>query len=191
MLRRLDRAGIPVLQECHLVMLQRLTDPEMTVAATALRLSGQHSQLLQVMSDDMLALLGGGTDRYVWLAPTAVEHAYIAASSRGTRTNSHGRRTPGELDQCAPCRRVNSQPRPGGSGSADPAEQRALLLGAGHHEPGEASSRMPRDDRVEHGPAGAADAAGDHQVQPDVARLRQELQQRQPAGSSSPPATRS
>lgn len=82
MLRRLDHSGIPVLQDCHLVLLQRMTDPEVALAASALRLDGQHSQLLQVMSDDMLALLGGGTDRYVWLAPTQAEQGYIAAARR-------------------------------------------------------------------------------------------------------------
>jgi hypothetical protein len=76
-LRRLDRSGLPSLQESHLVMLHRLTEPEATTLGTALRLSDRQVQLLQVMSDDMLALLGGGVDQYVWLAQTELERRYV------------------------------------------------------------------------------------------------------------------
>jgi hypothetical protein len=78
-LRRLDEPGVPSLQECHLVMLQRLTLVESALAASALQLSGQSTQLLQLMEDDMLALLGGGADRYVWLNQTNMEQQLSGA----------------------------------------------------------------------------------------------------------------
>ncbi|OLB75117.1 MAG: hypothetical protein AUI14_21700, partial [Actinobacteria bacterium 13_2_20CM_2_71_6] len=81
-LRRLDHAGVPPVQECHLVMLQRLGGTEAALAGAALRLSEQSVRLLQVMEDDMLALLGGGADRYVWVNQTDVERRYTGAPRR-------------------------------------------------------------------------------------------------------------
>ncbi|GIH21324.1 hypothetical protein [Rugosimonospora africana] len=72
-LRQLDERGVPALQEGQLVMMQRLAFGEATLAATALRLTGESAQLLQQMEDEMLALIGGGADRYVWISPTSVE----------------------------------------------------------------------------------------------------------------------
>ncbi|WP_345631607.1 hypothetical protein [Rugosimonospora acidiphila] len=72
-LRQLDERGVPALQEGQLVMMQRLAFGEATLAATALRLTGESTQLLQQMEDEMLALIGGGADRYVWISPTGVE----------------------------------------------------------------------------------------------------------------------
>jgi hypothetical protein len=72
-LRQLDERGVPALQEGQLVMMQRLAFGEATLAATALRLTGQSAQLLQQMEDEMVALIGGGADRYVWISPTSVE----------------------------------------------------------------------------------------------------------------------
>lgn len=81
-LRRLDEPGVPSMQECHLVILQRLSLVEAALAASALRLSGQSTQLLQRMGDDMVALLGGGADRYVWLTQTGTEQQQIGAPRR-------------------------------------------------------------------------------------------------------------
>ncbi len=81
-LRQLDEPGVPAVQECQLVMLQRLSMVESALAASALRLSGQSAQLLQRMEDDMVALLGGGADRYVWLTQTGVEHQHIGPPRR-------------------------------------------------------------------------------------------------------------
>jgi hypothetical protein len=72
-LRQLDERGVPALQEGHLVMMQRLAFSEATLAASALRLTGESAQLLQQMEDEMLALIGGGADRYVWISPTSIE----------------------------------------------------------------------------------------------------------------------
>jgi hypothetical protein len=81
-LRQLDEPGVPAVQECQLVILQRLSMVESALAASALRLSGQSAQLLQRMEDDMVALLGGGADRYVWLTQTGVEHQHIGPPRR-------------------------------------------------------------------------------------------------------------
>jgi hypothetical protein len=81
-LRRLDEPGVPSMQECHLVILQRLSLVEAALAASALRLSGQSTQLLQRMGDDMVALLGGGADRYVWLTQTGTEQQQIGTPRR-------------------------------------------------------------------------------------------------------------
>jgi hypothetical protein len=81
-LRQLDEAGMPVMQESTLVMLQRLGGTEAALAGAALRLSSQSVRLLQVMEDDMLALLGGGADRYVWLAQTEIERRQMGAPRR-------------------------------------------------------------------------------------------------------------
>jgi hypothetical protein len=81
-LRQLTAHGVSALQDCHLVMLQRLAGAESALAASALRLTDQSGQLLQMMEEDMLALLGGGADRYVWVNPTAIEHQFAGAARR-------------------------------------------------------------------------------------------------------------
>jgi hypothetical protein len=76
-LRRLDERGVPALQRCDLLILQRLQQAEATVAETALRLTGQSAHLLQMMEDEMVALIGGGANRYLWLHPTVIERQYM------------------------------------------------------------------------------------------------------------------
>ncbi len=80
--RQLDPAGVPLVQDCDLVMLQRLRVEEATVASKALRLPGASTQFLQVMADDMVALVADGADRYISFAQTDV------------RTRTHRRRPP-------------------------------------------------------------------------------------------------
>jgi hypothetical protein len=82
-LRQLDEHGVPAVQEGELVMLQRLELSEAALAASALRLTGESAQLLQRMEDEMLALIGGGADRYVWVAPTTVERTFAGTARRG------------------------------------------------------------------------------------------------------------
>jgi hypothetical protein len=72
-LRQLTAYGFPAVQESNLVAVQRLAAEEAVAAGSVLRLGRDTTALLQVLRDDMLALLGGGADRYVWLAPTTVE----------------------------------------------------------------------------------------------------------------------
>jgi hypothetical protein len=82
-LRRLDERGVSAVQEDHLVMLQCLELSEAALVASALRLTGQSTQLLQRMEDGMLALIGGGADRYVWTNLTAIERHQAGAARRG------------------------------------------------------------------------------------------------------------
>jgi hypothetical protein len=82
MLRQLDRAGVPAVQDAQYTLLQRLGSAEATLAASALRLRPHSSQFLQFMADDMIALIEGGTDRYVFLAQTGVEQQQVGAARR-------------------------------------------------------------------------------------------------------------
>ncbi|MBO0871537.1 MAG: hypothetical protein J2P15_23545, partial [Micromonosporaceae bacterium] len=81
-LRELTADGTSAVQEGNLVMLQRLYPVEAQVAASVLRLTPQTASLLQMLEPDMVALLGGGADRYVWLSPTRVERTHAGAPRR-------------------------------------------------------------------------------------------------------------
>ncbi len=81
-LRQLDRPGVPALQEAQLTLLQRLGGEEATLATSALRLRRHSGQFLQFMADDMMALISDGTDRYLSLAQTRVEHEHVGPPRR-------------------------------------------------------------------------------------------------------------
>jgi hypothetical protein len=81
-LRRLAEPGVPALQRSDLLILQRLHPTEAAIAEAALRLTGQSAQLLQMMENEMLALIGGGANRYLWLHPTAVERQFFGEAWR-------------------------------------------------------------------------------------------------------------
>jgi hypothetical protein len=81
-LPRLTSVGLPVTGEASMVLTQRLSDLEASAAADLLRLSGQTTSLLQVMHDDMVALIGGGADRYVWVNATGVEQRFFGPPHR-------------------------------------------------------------------------------------------------------------
>lgn len=81
-LRQLDQSGVPSIQDCNLVMLQRLTSTESALVGGALRLPPSSTQFLQVMADDMIALVGDGSDRYIWFSQTDVERQYAGAPRR-------------------------------------------------------------------------------------------------------------
>ncbi|MGI5247402.1 hypothetical protein [Dactylosporangium sp. CA-139066] len=70
------------LQGGDLVMLQQLSPPEAAVAAAALNLPENGAGPLQEMTPDMLALMGGGANRYVWVAPTGIERQYHGQPAR-------------------------------------------------------------------------------------------------------------
>ena len=79
-----------------------------------------------------------------------------------------------------PSRRVTSQPAAGRRGPGGRCRRSGPSSAvAGHHEAGRAEFAQPLEDRLVQGPAGAAGAAGDDQVQADVAGLGQVLEQRQ------------
>jgi len=81
-LRQLGADNAHALQGANLVMLQRLTAPEAAVAGSALNLPANGAELLQEMTPEMLALMGSGANRYVWLAPTSVEQQYHGPPQR-------------------------------------------------------------------------------------------------------------
>ncbi|GFJ88737.1 hypothetical protein [Phytohabitans rumicis] len=92
-LRQLDQTGVPSIQDCDLVMLQRLGSAESALAGAALRLPAPSTQFLQVMADDMIALVGDGADRYIWLSQTDVERQYAGAPA-GKPVRSRGASRP-------------------------------------------------------------------------------------------------
>lgn len=81
-LRQLDRPGVAALQESQLTLLQRLGGAEAALATSALRLRRHSGQFLQVMADDMMALISDGTDRYLSLVQTRVEHDHVGPPRR-------------------------------------------------------------------------------------------------------------
>ncbi|MFI1988181.1 hypothetical protein [Actinoplanes sp. NPDC020271] len=81
-LRQLDRPGLAALQESQLALLQRLGGDEAALAASALKLRPHSSQFLQFMADDMLALIGDGTDRYLFLGQTPTEQQFVGLPRR-------------------------------------------------------------------------------------------------------------
>ncbi|GAA2867214.1 hypothetical protein Acy02nite_10450 [Actinoplanes cyaneus] len=81
-LRQLDRPGLAALQESQLALLQRLGGDEAALAASALKLRPHSSQFLQFMADDMLALIGDGTDRYLFLGQTQTEQQFVGLPRR-------------------------------------------------------------------------------------------------------------
>jgi hypothetical protein len=80
--RRLGAEHAHTLQGCNLVMLQKLNRQEAAVAGTALNLTESGAGLLQEMTPEMLALMGSGANRYVWLSPTSVEQQYHGPPQR-------------------------------------------------------------------------------------------------------------
>ena len=82
MLRRLDPGTAPALRDSDLCVLQRLSADESVAAAQALRLPPDSARFLQVMADDMLTLVGGGTDRHLWISQTSVEQHLLGAPRR-------------------------------------------------------------------------------------------------------------
>jgi hypothetical protein len=81
-LRRLTAYGFPAIQESNLVALQRLDREEALAAASVLRLSDRTSSWLQLMVDEMLAILVGGSDEYLWVEPTDVERERFGPVTR-------------------------------------------------------------------------------------------------------------
>lgn len=81
-LRRLTSYGFPAVQESNLVALQRLDREEALAAASVLRLSDRTSSWLQLMVDEMLAILVGGSDEYLWVEPTEVERKRFGPVAR-------------------------------------------------------------------------------------------------------------
>ncbi|GAA3304275.1 hypothetical protein Dvina_30875 [Dactylosporangium vinaceum] len=74
----LTPAGAVVAGSATLLMTQRLAPEEVGL----LRMDDRTAGLIQAMHDDMVALVGGGANRYVWLTPTSVETHFFGAPHR-------------------------------------------------------------------------------------------------------------
>ncbi|MEO3922484.1 hypothetical protein ABGB07_01160 [Micromonosporaceae bacterium B7E4] len=72
-LPRLTPAGVPVLADADVVLVQRLTQPEAALVGSALALPRPVWSAVTTMGNEMVAAFGGGSARYVWLTPTRVE----------------------------------------------------------------------------------------------------------------------
>ena len=81
-LTQLTAYGFPAIQESNLVAMQRLSKEEAYTAASVLKLPADTAALLPQMHNDMLALLGGEADRYVWLCPTSTEQREFGQAYR-------------------------------------------------------------------------------------------------------------
>ncbi|BCJ68655.1 hypothetical protein [Polymorphospora rubra] len=82
MLRRLDQSAVSTVQDSQLVLMQRLDGLEAPLAASTLRLPAHSEQFLQVMAHDMVAVMGDGGSRYLWLAQTEIERHFTGPPSR-------------------------------------------------------------------------------------------------------------
>lgn len=82
MVPRLTPDSLDVVAHADLVALQRLTPDEAAGVSAALHLTSDTGTLLQMLEPDMLALLGGGADRYVWVSATQVETGRFGAPQR-------------------------------------------------------------------------------------------------------------
>lgn len=81
-LRQLTAYGFPPVQASNMVLMQRLAPNEAQAAASVLKLTDETVSLLQLLRDDMLAVLGGQADRYLWLNPTQIENTQFGAAHR-------------------------------------------------------------------------------------------------------------
>ena len=70
------------LASADLLLTQRLSTPEATTLAAALQLTERTSYILQVLHDDMLAVLTKAGIRYAWLHPTSTEQSTLGWQTR-------------------------------------------------------------------------------------------------------------
>ncbi|WP_344313376.1 hypothetical protein [Fodinicola feengrottensis] len=82
-LPELSAFGFGAVADSDLVLMQRLSPAESSAAGAVLRLTSQTAGLMQAMHDDMLALLGGGADRYLWVNATPIEREAFGPPRRG------------------------------------------------------------------------------------------------------------
>jgi hypothetical protein len=83
MITQLTPYGLPAVQDAGLVITQRLAAAEAEVATNALLLDPETARVLQLLEENMVALLGGGTPaRYVWLTPTGAEQQHLGQPRR-------------------------------------------------------------------------------------------------------------
>lgn len=80
--RRLTPERVGAVPGSDLVLMQRLTPNEATLLAPALRLTERTTQQLQMLRDDMLAVVAGETNHYVWVDPAPAERARLGRPGR-------------------------------------------------------------------------------------------------------------
>ncbi|NIH84501.1 hypothetical protein [Amycolatopsis granulosa] len=80
--RRLTPERVGAVPGSDLVLMQRLTPNEAALLAPALQLTQRTSQQLQVLRDDMLAVLAGETNHYVWVDPAPAERERLGRPGR-------------------------------------------------------------------------------------------------------------
>ncbi|MGI5237747.1 hypothetical protein [Dactylosporangium sp. CA-139066] len=78
----LDHNAMSALGSADLVLFQRLQPGEAQIAAHVLGLNAATARLMQQLEPEMLAVLGEGSHRYVWLHRTAIENYLLGAPQR-------------------------------------------------------------------------------------------------------------
>ncbi|GAA1692572.1 hypothetical protein GCM10009830_45480 [Glycomyces endophyticus] len=82
-LPRLTNYADSLTGEAHMTVLQRLTAEEAQIARSAIRVNQEVLQWLQMLHDDMIAMLRKGQkERYLWCAPTSIESQMFGAPMR-------------------------------------------------------------------------------------------------------------
>ncbi|THV22032.1 hypothetical protein [Glycomyces paridis] len=82
-LPRLTNFADSLTGEAHMTVLQRLTAEEAQVARSAIRVNQEVLQWLQMLHDDMIAMLRKGQkERYLWCSPTSIESQMFGAPMR-------------------------------------------------------------------------------------------------------------
>jgi hypothetical protein len=82
-LPRLTNYADDLTGEAHMTVLQRLTAEEAQIARSAIRVNQEVLQWLQMLHDDMIAMLRKGQkERYLWCSPTSIEAQMFGAPMR-------------------------------------------------------------------------------------------------------------
>jgi hypothetical protein len=82
-LPRLTSYGGDLTGDAHMTVLQRLTAEEAQIARSAIRVNQEVLQWLQMLHDDMIAMLRKGQkERYLWCAPTSIEAQMFGSPMR-------------------------------------------------------------------------------------------------------------
>jgi hypothetical protein len=80
---QLTEAAVEALAAADAVVVQRMWPQQAAYAATLLGLDPGVAEPVRSLPDDAVALLGGGTSRLVWLAPTPLEQRMFGPPERG------------------------------------------------------------------------------------------------------------
>lgn len=82
-LPRLTNFADTLTSEAHMTVLQRLTAEEAQIARSSIRVNQEVLQWLQMLHDDMIAMLRKGQkEKYLWCAPTSIEAQMFGAPMR-------------------------------------------------------------------------------------------------------------